>query len=80
MAVRRFEVIGEHKIGPDGVGKGGVVELDDEVYNIGVLIDAGHVRELAEGEQPDEQPDEAPGGRPTGDGKPATASRRRPGK
>lgn len=42
MAKVRLEVVGKREIA--GVSRGGVVELDDEQYNIRALEKAGHVR------------------------------------
>lgn len=43
MAKVRLEVVGKREIA--GVSRGGVVELDDEQYNIRALKKAGHVRD-----------------------------------
>lgn len=42
MATVRLEVTGKREVG--GVSRGGIVELDDERYNIRALEKAGHVR------------------------------------
>lgn len=42
MAKVRCEVTGPLLV--DGVGKGGTVELDDEVVQIDALVAAGHVK------------------------------------
>lgn len=41
MAKIRLEVVGKREIA--GVSRGGIVELDDEQYNIRALERAGHV-------------------------------------
>lgn len=43
MAKVRLEVVGKREIA--GVSRGGIVELDDEQYNIRALKKAGHVRD-----------------------------------
>jgi len=46
MATKKLNVVGELEVG--GIAPGGVVELDEDVYNIDALISSGFVTEHVE--------------------------------